>query len=216
MDYRPPGSSFHGILQERILEWVAIPFSSSSSPPRDRTQVSRTADRFFIIWTTRLNPNASLLLKGPWDRCVLQNLAFKSRIIQFINFWKISGHIKKKSWHFTSRVTFQILGFFISPQKPCRQHRPFYAFSRPSALSHFPVSESIQWGSATSLSEHSVGLLLGAEVSLCFRLSPLEGTPDTTTDLLSCCLAAQAAQQSAKPMASVFSQRDPLWPPLPE
>ena len=31
----PPGSSIHGILQARILEWVAIPYSRGSSPPRD-------------------------------------------------------------------------------------------------------------------------------------------------------------------------------------
>ena len=37
MDYILPGSSVHGILQARILEWVAIPFSRGSSPPRDRT-----------------------------------------------------------------------------------------------------------------------------------------------------------------------------------
>ena len=36
----PPGSSVHGILQARILEWVAVPFSRRSSQPRDRTQVS--------------------------------------------------------------------------------------------------------------------------------------------------------------------------------
>ena len=34
MDYSPPGSSVHGILQARILEWVAIPFSRESSQPR--------------------------------------------------------------------------------------------------------------------------------------------------------------------------------------
>ena len=39
--------SVHGILQARILEWVAIPFSRGSSLPRDRTQVSRIAGRFF-------------------------------------------------------------------------------------------------------------------------------------------------------------------------
>ena len=33
MDYNPPGSSVHGILQARLLEWVAIPFSRGSSPP---------------------------------------------------------------------------------------------------------------------------------------------------------------------------------------
>ena len=36
----PPGFSVHGILQARILEWVAIPFSKGFSQPRDQTQVS--------------------------------------------------------------------------------------------------------------------------------------------------------------------------------
>ena len=43
----------HGILQARILEWTAIPFSRGSSQPRDRTQVSHIAARFFTSWTTR-------------------------------------------------------------------------------------------------------------------------------------------------------------------
>ena len=40
MDCSSPGSSVHGILQARILEWVASPFSKRSSRPRDQTQVS--------------------------------------------------------------------------------------------------------------------------------------------------------------------------------
>ena len=40
MDYGPPGSSVHGILQARTLEWVAMPSSRGSSPPRDRTHIS--------------------------------------------------------------------------------------------------------------------------------------------------------------------------------
>ena len=40
MDYSLPGSSIHGILQVRILEWVAMPFSRGSSQPRDQTHVS--------------------------------------------------------------------------------------------------------------------------------------------------------------------------------
>ena len=47
--YRLPGSSANGILQARILEWVAIPFSSESSWPSDWTQVSRIAGLFFTI-----------------------------------------------------------------------------------------------------------------------------------------------------------------------
>ena len=40
LDCSLPGSSVHGILQARILEWVAVPFSKESSQPKNRTQVS--------------------------------------------------------------------------------------------------------------------------------------------------------------------------------
>ena len=53
LDCCPSGSSVHGILQTRILEWVAMPSSRASSLPRDRTRVSCTADGFFTIWVTR-------------------------------------------------------------------------------------------------------------------------------------------------------------------
>ena len=49
MDCSPPGSSVHRILQERILEWVAIRFSRGSSWPRNQNRVSHNAGRFFII-----------------------------------------------------------------------------------------------------------------------------------------------------------------------
>ena len=48
-DCSPPGSSVHGILQAGILKWIAIPFSRGSSQPRDRSQVSCIAGRFFTI-----------------------------------------------------------------------------------------------------------------------------------------------------------------------
>ena len=48
MDY-----TVHGILQARILEWVAFPFSRRSSQPRDWTQVSHIEGRFFTSWATR-------------------------------------------------------------------------------------------------------------------------------------------------------------------
>ena len=53
VDCSPPGSSVHGILQARILEWVAISFSRISSQPRDQTQVSHIAARCFNLWATR-------------------------------------------------------------------------------------------------------------------------------------------------------------------
>ena len=48
MDY-----TVHGILQARILEWVAFPFSRGSSQPRDQTQVSPIAGGFFTNWGIR-------------------------------------------------------------------------------------------------------------------------------------------------------------------
>ena len=53
VDCSPPGSSIHGILRARILEWVAISFSRGSSWPRDWTQVSHIASRHFNLWATR-------------------------------------------------------------------------------------------------------------------------------------------------------------------
>ena len=53
VDWSPPGSSVHGILQAGILEWVAIPFSRGSSRPRDWTRISYIAGRFLTIWATR-------------------------------------------------------------------------------------------------------------------------------------------------------------------
>ena len=49
LDCSPPGSTVHGILQARILEWVAIPFSMGSSQLRDRTLASYITGRFFTI-----------------------------------------------------------------------------------------------------------------------------------------------------------------------
>ena len=97
MDCSPPGFSVYGILQARILEWVAIPFSRGSYWPRDRTQVSCIAGRFFTVWATRevqymcinqffsscssFSFNISvLMLKPPWFFVVvvspLHNLLF--------------------------------------------------------------------------------------------------------------------------------------------
>ena len=44
-----PWAIVHGILQARILEWVAFPFSKGSSQPRDGTQPSSIAGRFFTM-----------------------------------------------------------------------------------------------------------------------------------------------------------------------
>ena len=53
MDCSLLGSSVHGIVQARILEWVVIPFSRGSSRPRDRTRVSCIVGKFFTVWATQ-------------------------------------------------------------------------------------------------------------------------------------------------------------------
>ena len=60
MDFRPPGSSVHGILQARILEWAAMPSSRGSSRPRGRTRVSCIAGGFFTTEPT----------KKPWENWI--------------------------------------------------------------------------------------------------------------------------------------------------
>ena len=61
MDY-----AVHGILQVRILEWVAFPFSRGSSQPRDWTQVSHTAGGFFTSRELPEKPNYGNTLLYIW------------------------------------------------------------------------------------------------------------------------------------------------------
>jgi len=56
MNTARPGSSVHGLLQARKLEWVAILFSRGSSQPRDQTWVSCIAGKFFTVWATSEDP----------------------------------------------------------------------------------------------------------------------------------------------------------------
>ena len=67
LDCSPPGSSDHGILQARILEWIAINFSRGSSRPRDWAQVSYIVAQFFSIWPTR---EALISLTVPQFSCL--------------------------------------------------------------------------------------------------------------------------------------------------
>ena len=82
MDCSPPGSSVHGILQARILEWVAISSSRGSSQPRDGTWVSCTAGRH------PLRHQGSLVKWVKWRKQAKQT----SYDITYV--WKL-----KKRWH---------------------------------------------------------------------------------------------------------------------
>ena len=65
MDYSLPCSFVHSILQARILEWVAIPFSRASSWCRDQTQFFCIAGGFFSVWATKVK-NSIYVLGSHW------------------------------------------------------------------------------------------------------------------------------------------------------
>ena len=80
-----PGSSVHGILQARVLEWVAIPFSKGSSQPSNQTQVSCIAGGFFTFCSREAlilyNKN---LLNFCGIYCVLKMLSLDPRDCQYV------------------------------------------------------------------------------------------------------------------------------------
>ena len=72
MDCSLPGSSIYGILQVRILEWVAISFSRRSSQSRDWTQVSHIIGRWFTIRATKEGMECDeLILNIPSNSMIL-------------------------------------------------------------------------------------------------------------------------------------------------
>ena len=61
----------HGIPQAVILEWVTLPFSKGSSQPRDQTQVSRIAGRFFTSWARRETGYSKCLINVCGKYCAI-------------------------------------------------------------------------------------------------------------------------------------------------
>ena len=74
MDCSLPGSSVHGILQARILEWVAMPSSRGSYWPRDWIWASCIAGRFSTVWATREAPKKWVYAKQTSYRLSLGKL----------------------------------------------------------------------------------------------------------------------------------------------
>ena len=86
IDCSPPGSPVHRILQAKILEWVAISFSRGSSWPRNWTQVSCIADRFWTNWATR--EAFSFISYSYWILFPLFTKNFYSLQLGHINFYR--------------------------------------------------------------------------------------------------------------------------------
>ena len=80
MDYSPLGSSVHGILQARILGWVAVLSSRGSSPPRDRTWVSYISCIGRQVFTTSATWEASLYQTGRLEVIFANHISDKGLI----------------------------------------------------------------------------------------------------------------------------------------
>ena len=91
-DCSPPGFSLQGILQARILEWIAISFSRGTSQPRGWTLVSCIAGRFFTVWATGKSMCFTMflhLLENQYNHIVLRTVKRSLR-----NEWPIQSHIQ--------------------------------------------------------------------------------------------------------------------------
>ena len=102
--YSLPGSSVHGILQARTLEWVATPFSMGSSWPRDQTCVFYVAGGFFTAEPLR-KPQKN-------EYCqIIQQTKITYLGLTFEKNWKTLNHRRPilcilRCWQWHSRVTF--------------------------------------------------------------------------------------------------------------
>ena len=74
-------SFIHGILEVRTLEWVAISFTGGSSWPRNRSQVSCIAGRFFTDWAIREAPYSKRCIPNPSQQYKNKNYCFKTNWI---------------------------------------------------------------------------------------------------------------------------------------
>ena len=117
MDCSLPGSSVHGILQARTLEWVAISFTRGSSQLRDRTQVFYIAGRFFTHWATLHMPlpNSADMgdLSSQYPKCISIPVA----LVQFSSVQSLS-HVRlfATPWIAARQASLSITNFRCSPK----------------------------------------------------------------------------------------------------
>ena len=94
-----PGSSVHGVLQARMLEWVAVSYSRGSSWAADWTWVSHIAGRFFTVWSHK---------RSFRYRKLQQNLCLEN--INLVPMWWIKSRESKKESRKTNRAAIAVIG----------------------------------------------------------------------------------------------------------
>ena len=161
MNYSPPGSSVHGILQARILEWVAISFSRRFSRPRNQTEVSSIAGRRFTVWATKEAPKTKRITHQQYNlaAAVAKSLQscptlcdpingsppgspvpgiLKARILEWVaisfsNAWKWKVKVKLLS----------CVRLLVTPWTAAHQAPPSMGFSRQEYWSGVPLPSPI-------------------------------------------------------------------------
>ena len=99
---RPTDCTVHGILQARVLEWVAVPFSKGSSQPRDWTQVSRIAGGFPFSSRSscpRIQPGVSCIVGRFFTNWAIRDFK-KERTLRINYVCKITKQIKELRFKF--------------------------------------------------------------------------------------------------------------------
>ena len=117
IEYSLLGSYVHGILQTRILDWVAIPCSRGSSRLRDQTRVSCITGRFFIIWGSReaIYVCVAYIYDNPLQYSCLGNPKNRGA-------WQATVHTVAKSWTWLKR---------LSTEQNTHTHTHTYIYTSP-------------------------------------------------------------------------------------
>ena len=135
----------HGILQARVLEWVAIPFSRGSSWPSDWTQASCTAGRFFTIWATRQFPCMCVCVCMIKYTCI--HWALLLPILHGLNTSTFSPH-STDSFSLWTLIPNYSLYWFVSPSPLICIHLQMCSSKNIALLSVPTLSSSSCWPTA--------------------------------------------------------------------
>ena len=141
----------HGILQAWMLEWVAFPFSRESSQPRDQTQVSCTAGRFFPSWATREAQDTRV-----GSLSLLQQIFLTQELNRdLLHYRQI---LYQLSYQGSQTIYSQNTVFYISPSNTlARQHNSVVdktaTLGYSQTISHFSLCLSVQSLSCVQLFE---------------------------------------------------------------
>ena len=147
-DCSPASSSVHGILQTRILEWVATLFSGRSSWPSDQTCISCIAGKFFTVWATNtdsMDTSLSKLLetvkdREAWHAAVHRVAKCQTRLSDWATATMLTK-LAKRSFGFFCNILWK---------------SPNGLFSQPNTSSSFPNDSMRQWIRCTMSGTESV------------------------------------------------------------